>query len=615
MLSIIVYTETILIMMMPMKTLQECSADCIAQALLNSPCVTHLATSAFRGHVDSSQKEVIYQCLVDLKEHLSSLKCTNSGGISIPASWLLKQRIASVAEYVSCQSQIDFLKASILKLLLFEEFVLSTGVEWEGSENVSEDNEGDFVFEYSMSDVAYLNAFIRVLKSFGPFPVERVILAFEFRDAEDMKSVLQALFSSCTKIKSIHLAGKCVNVVALSNLKCFSKQLEELVLIDSYSSLTKDTFCVSLLGRPWIEYISSHDGRNSCLEPQFPALRHLWYQRQNSNQSWNDSFIKTAILTYYPNLKTLNWRVNEFNHNYALTKVPGLSGKQYNLESLLLTTVDLVDSNRSAASDRLICSVDVGYLPQLFPGLQDVSLVFARSPDCQCSRSELKGPCKGRASQIIETLTNVLSDCSKIESLTAGGDIVHLESILLPVLSLYGHRLRSLGLRLHITATTTQQHIMNILSLCPHLENITITGNGFYQRTYPSFEKPVKRPRVKTLQLMLNASHPDNIELMQMFLSSCSDIKNLCISALAIDSLHAIVDGNKAIHLSSLILPVLENISVADIDDHVCIILKNYPNLQYIYVPRKLKKWRTFQEKLWNRGIIVKFTDLLVNSF
>ncbi|KAK7081275.1 hypothetical protein SK128_003205 [Halocaridina rubra] len=598
--------------MMPMKNLQECASDCIALTLLHSPCVTQLATSAFRGQINASQKDVICRCLDELKDHLSSLKSTSSSSISTPAAWVLKQRISSVAEFISCQSQLDFLKASILKLLLFDEFVLSTGVEWEGNENISEDNDRDFLFEYSVSDVAYLNAFIRVLKSFGPFPVEKVMLAFDFRDAEDLKSVLQALFSSCTNIRSIHLAGKCVSVVALSQLKCFSKQLEELVLIDSYSSLTKDMFCVSMLGRPWIEYISSHDGRNSCLEPQFPALRHLWYQRQCSNQNWNDSFIKTAILAYYPNLKTLNWRVNEFNHNYALTKVPGLSGKQYNLESLLLTTVDLADSSKNAAANRLICSVDVGFLPQMFPGLQDVSLVFARGSDCQCSRSELKGPCKGRAAQIIETLTNVLSDCSKIESLTAGGDIVHLESILLPVLNLHGHRLKSLGLRLHSTATTTQQHIMSILSLCPHLENITLTGSSSYQRIYPFSGK---WPKVKTLQLMLNVSLPDNTELMQMFLSSCSYVENLCLSASAFDKLNVIVSKHHADTLTSLILPMLDSVSLNDIDEHMFIILKNYPNLQYIYVPRKLKKWRIFQQKLWNRGVIVKFTDLLANGF
>lgn len=597
-----------------MKSLQEWAADCIAQHLLHSTCVTQLATSAFRGQIGSTQKQIISQSLRDLKLHLSSFECTTSTSISNPASRLLKQRIASVADYISCQSQVNFLKASILKLLLLEEFVLSTGVEWEGRNMSWGDNE-DFVFEYSTSDVAYLNAFIRVLQTFGPFPVEKVVISFDFQDTDDMKSVLQALFNSCTKIKSIHLAGKCVHLIALSKLKCFSKQLEELVMIDSFGALTKDVFCVSLLGRPWIEYISSHDGRNSCLEPQFPALRHLWYQRQNSHKSWNDSLIKTAILTYYPNLKTLNWRVNDFNHNYALTKIPGLSGKQYNLESLMLTTVDLSDSHRNSVTDRLICSVDVGYLPQSFPGLQDVSLVFARATDCQCSRSELRSPCKTRATQIIETLTNVLNECSKIESLTAVGDIVHLESILHPVLSLHGHRLKSLGLRLHSTATTTQQHIISITSLCPHLENITVTGSASYGGAVLGSHTNYKWPKVKNLQLMLNAMQPENIELIRMFLSACCFVESLCISILAIENLGVIINEHKANNIVVLILPALENISDADIDDHVCVILKNCPKLRYIYVPRKLKRWRHLQEKLWNRGIAVKFTDLLASGF
>lgn len=520
-----------------------------------------------------------------------------------------------MAEYISCQSQVNFLKASILKLLLLEEFVFCTGVEWEGRDVTWGDSEGDFIFEYSTSDVAYLNAFIRVLQTCGPFPVEKVIISFDFKDTDDMKSVLQALFKSCTKIRSIHLAGKSVHLVSLSKLKCFSKQLEELVLIDSFGSLTKDVFCVSLLGRPWIEYISSHDGRNSCLEPQFPALKHLWYQRQNSHQNWNDNFIKTAILTYYPNLKTLNWRVNDFNHNYALTKIPGLSGKQYNLESLLLTTLDLSDSHRNSATDRLICSVDVGYLPQLFPGLQDVSLVFARGTDCQCSRCELRGPCKMRATQIIETLTNVLSECSKIEALTAGGDIVHLQSILHPVLSLHGHRLKSLGLQLHSTATTTQQHIISIVSLCPNLENIAITGNGSYEGILLGSHIKCKWPKVKTLQFMLNAAHPENVELMQMFLSACCFVENLCISTFAIENLRAIINEHKGNHIMVLILPVLDTVSEGDTDDHLCVILKHCPKLRYIYVPRKLKRWRCLQEKLWNRGVTVKFTDLLANGF
>ncbi|XP_042242897.1 uncharacterized protein LOC121880013 [Homarus americanus] len=600
--------------MTPMKSLQEWAADCIAQHLLHSMCVTQLATSAFRGQIGSSQKEIIARTLKDLKLHLSSLECTASASISNPASRLLKQRIASVAEYISCQSQVNFLKASILKLLLLEEFVLSTGVEWEGRNMTWEENE-DFVFEYSTSDVAYLNAFIRVLQTFGPFPVEKVVISFDFQDTDDMKSVLQALFHSCTKIRSIHLAGKSVHLVALSKLKCFSKQLEELVLIDSFGSLTKDVFCVSLLGRPWIEYISSHDGRNSCLEPQFPALKHLWYQRQNSHQNWNDSLIKTAILTYYPNLKTLNWRVNDFNHNYALTKIPGLSGKQYNLESLLLTTVDLSDSHRNSATDRLICSVHVGFLPQLFPGLQDVSLVFARGTDCQCSRCELRSPCKTRATQIIETLSNVLSECSKIESLTAVGDIVHLESILQPVLSVHGHRLKSLGLRLHSTATTTQQHIVSIVSLCANLENITITGNESYGGRLSGGHMKYKWPKVKTLQFMLNAAYLENVDLMQMFLSACCFVENLCISIFAFENLCAIINEYKADNIVVLILPVLDKVSDIDIDDHICLILKHCPKLRFIYVPRRLKRWRYLQERLWNRGVTVKFTELLANGF
>ncbi|XP_045591241.1 uncharacterized protein [Procambarus clarkii] len=549
----------------------------------------------------------------DLKQYLSSLECTTSTSISNPASRLLKRRIASVADYISCQSQVNFLKASILKLLLLEEFVLSTGVEWEGRNMTWEDND-DFIFEYSTSDVAYLNAFIRVLQTFGPFPVERAVISFDFQDTDDMKSVLQALFSSCTKIKSIHLAGKCVHLVALSKLKCFSKQLEELVMIDSFGSLTKDVFCVSLLGRPWIEYISSHDGRYSCLEPQFPALRHLWYQRQNSHQNWNDSLIKTAILTYYPNLKTLNWRVNDFNHNYALTKIPGLSGKQYNLESLLLTTVDLSDLHRNSVTDRLICSVDVMYLPQLFPGLQDVSVIFSRGTDCQCSRSELKSPCKTRASQSIETLDNIMLACRNIESLTAVGDIVHLESILHPVLSHHGHRLKSLGLRLHSTATTTQQHIISIASLCPDLENITITGSASYGGIISGSHTHNKWPKVKNLQLMLNVMQPENVELIRMLLSACCFVESLCIGILAIDNLCAIISEHKTENIEVLILPVLDDISDVDIDDHLCVILKHCPKLHYIYVPRKLKRWRLLQEKLWNRGIAVKFTDLLASG-
>ncbi|XP_047492715.1 uncharacterized protein LOC125041642 [Penaeus chinensis] len=596
--------------MTQMKTLQEWSADCIAQSLLHSECVTQLATSAFRGQISPTQKAVICKSLKSLKLHLSSLDCSSSGSISNPASRLLKQRIASVAEYISCQSQLNFLKASILKLLLLEEFVLSTGVEWKENTSWGDEDE-DFVFEYSTSDVAYLNAFIRVLKTFGPFPVEKAVISFDFRDTDDMKSVLQALFSSCTKIKSIHLAGKSVHLVALSNLKCFSKQLEELVLIDSFGALTKDVFCVSLLGRPWIEYISSHDGRNSCLEPQFPALKHLWYQRKNSHQNWNDSFIKTAILTYYPNLKTLNWRVNDFNHNYALTKIPGLSGKQYNLESLLLTAVDLSDSR----SNSMICSVDVGFLPQLFPGLQDVSLVFTRGFDCQCSRSEMLGPCTTRATQIIETLSNLLLDCSKIESLTAGGDVLHLESILLPILTQHGHRLKSLGLQLHSTAITTQQHIMSIVSLCPYLESITISGNELYHGVYAKTQRRGSWPRVKSLHFMLNATHPENVELMRMFISSCCFVESLCISTYCIENLHTIVNDITSDHIIALILPVLDDVSPVDIDDHICSVLKQFPNLRYIYVPRKLKKWRNLQEKLWNRGVTVKFTDLLANGF
>ncbi|MPC39705.1 hypothetical protein E2C01_033250 [Portunus trituberculatus] len=43
--------------MIPMKSLQEWAADCIAKSLLNSLCVTRLAISAFRCSVDSSQRE------------------------------------------------------------------------------------------------------------------------------------------------------------------------------------------------------------------------------------------------------------------------------------------------------------------------------------------------------------------------------------------------------------------------------------------------------------------------------------------------------------------------------------------------------------------------------
>lgn len=534
---------------------------------------------------------------------MSSLECN-------PVSRLLKQRIASVAEYVSYQSHVNFLKASILKLLLSEEFVLSTGVEPTDSETWG-DSDGDFIFEYSTSDEAYLKAFIRALQKFGPFPVEKVVISFDFQDTEDMKSVLQALFNSCTKIRSIHLAGKSVHHVSLSNLKCISKQLEELVLIDSFGSLTKDVFCVSLLGRPWIEYISSHDGRKSCLEPQFPALKHLRYQRQNSHQNWNDNFIKTAILTYYPNLKTLNWCVNDFHHNYALTKIPGLSGKQYNMESLLLTTVDLSDSHSSSPTHRMICNVDVGILPQIFPGLQDVSLVFTRGKDCQCSRSELRAPCESRASQVIETLTNVLCECSKVECLTASGDIVHLESVLHRVLSLHGHRIKSLSLWLHSTATTTQQHIFSIVSLCPNLENITVTGNGSFGGSLSESHRKCRWPKVKTLQFMLCDIPPENTKLMRVFLSACRYVENLNISAFSIESLCEVIGGHKADSVTILILPVLDDISDMDLDEHIRVMLQHYPGLRYIYVPRKVKRWRCLQQKLWNRGVTVKFTDLL----
>ncbi|KAK4316058.1 hypothetical protein Pmani_012763 [Petrolisthes manimaculis] len=609
-----------------MKNLQDWAADCLAHNLLHSVCLTQLATYAFRGQVGATQKEIVSKCLRELKLYLSSLECADPcSSISNPASRLLKHRIASVAEYTSCQSHLNFLRASILKLLLFEEFVLSTGVEKEGGgggagEDVAWEDGGDggsdFSYEYS-SDLAYLSAFVRVLQTLGPFPVEKVIICFNFQDSDDMKSVLQALFTNCTKIKSIHLAGKSVNLVTLSKLKCFSKQLEELVLIDSFGSLTKDVFCVSLLGRPWIEYISSHDGRNSCLEPQFPALKHLWYQRQNSHQSWNDSFIKSAILTYYPNLKTLNWHVNDFNHNYALTKIPGLSGKQYNLENLLLTSVDLSYCNRSAATSRLICSVDVSYLSQLFPGLQDVSLIFRRNPDCQCSRSELRGPCETRATQIIETLTNVLSECKKVESLTVGGDILHLESILHPILTVYGDRLKSLGLRLLSMASNTQHLILSILSLCRNLENITITGNGLIEGHSPRTGTfgLCKWPKVKSLHFMLSVAHVENIELMQVFLSACCFVESLCISVYSIKNLCAVISEEKANYICVLILPVLDNVSDTDIDEQFCVILKHCPRLEFIYVPRKLKRWRYLQEKLWNRGITVKFTDLLVSGF
>ncbi|KAG7157417.1 hypothetical protein Hamer_G005841, partial [Homarus americanus] len=50
--------------MTPMKSLQEWAADCIAQHLLHSMCVTQLATSAFRGQIGSSQKEIIARTLV-----------------------------------------------------------------------------------------------------------------------------------------------------------------------------------------------------------------------------------------------------------------------------------------------------------------------------------------------------------------------------------------------------------------------------------------------------------------------------------------------------------------------------------------------------------------------
>lgn len=602
--------------MTPMKSLQEWAADCIAKSLLHSLCVTRLATSAFRCQVDSSQRETITQCLKNLRVHLSSLECTTaSTNISNPVSRLLKQRIASVAEYISCQSQMNFLKASILKLLLLEEFVLSTGVVWEGKNALTgEDSDGDFNIEYSSSDAAYLDAFIRVLETLGPFPVEKVVICFDFQDTDYMKSVLQALFKSCTKIKSIHLAGKSVHLIALSKLKSISKQLEELVLIDSFGSLTKDVFCVSLLGRPWIEYISSHDGRYNCLEPQFPVLKHLWYQRQNSHHGWNDSFIKTAILTYYPNLRTLNWHVNDLNHNYALTKIPGLSGKQYNLENLLLTSVDLSDSNRNTASNRLICSVDVGYLSQLFPGLLDVSLVFSRGRDCQCSRSELRGPCEARASQIIETLTNVLSECKKVESLTAGGDILHLDSILHPILSVYGYRLKSLGLRLLSTATTKQEDIVSIVSLCLNLENITITGNGTLEGKPARTRSECKWPKVRTLHFMLSVTHQENIELMQMFISASCFVETLSLSTFSLRSLCSILCRQTNIPVTTLILPMLDDISDSDLDDHLCVILKHCPRMRHMYVPRRLKRWRHLQEKLWNRGVTVKFTDLLVGE-
>lgn len=506
------------------------------------------------------------------------------------------------------------MKASILKLLLLEEFVLSTGVVWDNRSTTGEDSDGDFNIEYSSSDAAYLYAFIRVLETLGPFPVEKAVICFDFKDTDDMKSVLQALFKSCTKIKSIHLAGKSVHLIALSRLKSISKQLEELVLIDSFGSLTKDVFCVSLLGRPWIEYISSHDGRYNCLEPQFPVLKHLWYQRQNSHYGWNDSFIKTAILTYYPNLRTLNWHVNDLNHNYALTKIPGLSGKQYNLENLLLTSIDLSDSNRNTASNRLICSVDVEYLSQLFPGLLDVSLVFSRGRDCQCSRSELGGPCEVRASQIIETLANVLSECTKVESLTAGGDILHLSSILHPVLSVYGHRLKSLGLSLLSTATTKQEDVVSIISLCPNLENITITGNGTLEGKPAKTQFQCKWPKVRTLQFLLSVTHPENIELIQMFISASCFVESLSVSTFCLGKLCSIICRQTTIPVTTLILPMLDDISDSELDDQLCVILKHCPRVHQMYVPRRLKGWRHLQEKLWNRGVTVKFTDLLVGG-
>lgn len=116
---------------------------------------------------------------------------------------------------------------------------------------------------------------------------------------------------------------------------------------------------------------------------------------------------------------------------------------------------------------------------------------------------------------------------------------------------------------------------------------------------------------MKTLQFMMSAVHVENTELMQVFLSACCDVENLYISVFSLENLCEVISGHKTDHVTVLILPMLDKISDVDLNQHISIALQHYPRLRYIYVPRKLKRWRYLQEKLWNCGVTVKFTDLL----
>lgn len=606
--------------MAPLKSLQEWSADTVAECVFQSRHVSQLARAAFVTHMQPNKLESNQSCLRDLKENLNSFGCISTNShknchescLSGPTSRILKERIACVAENLSTRSQMDFIKASILKLLVVEEFSLCSKVNLNKYQGLDDENDFDYFVE-DIGDTQYLEAFIRLVKQYGPFSVEKIVVTYEFSDTDHMQYVLAALFKSCTETKSIHLAGKSVHVITLSLLKCFSQELKELVLIDSFGMLTKDAFCVSLLGRPWIEYISSHDGRNSCLEAKFPSLQRLWYQRSSGPRSWNDCYMKTAVMAYYPNLKGLNWRINDFSHSYSLTRFPGLSGQQYSIESLLLTTEDLSCLPKSVKSSELMASVDVCQLPQLFPGLQDISLVFSRTVECKCDRSEIRPSCESKVSEISETLCRLFDDCNKIESLTAGGNVVHLDSILLPILRIFGRRLKSLGLQLHSSASVRAQNIIDMISLCPNLENLAIIG--VIDASLFENISMVSMPKVKVLQLLLNTRKENIFKLMNMLITSCIYVKTLCLGICSTSNLHQIFDGTNCKSVTTLILPSLYDMNFGEIASFIEICGSHFPVLRTVYVVRQLKIWRLLQEKLWNFGITVKFTDVLVNAF
>ncbi|CAL4159144.1 unnamed protein product, partial [Meganyctiphanes norvegica] len=608
------------VIMAPIKSLQEWSADCVAECVLQSRHVSQLAKAAFVTYMQPDKYESNLACLRELKEQLNNFGCISTNShqdchgscLSGPTSRILKERIGSVAENQSTISQMDFIKSSILKLLVLEEFSLYSRVNLNRNQGFDDLNDFDNFVE-DISDTGYLEAFIRILERYGPFSVEKMVITYEFTDTDCMKYVLEALFNNCTEIKSIHLAGKSVHVIALSLLKCFSQQLIELVLIDSFGILTKDAFCVSLLGRPWIEYISSHDGRNSCLEAKFPSLQRLWYQRSSGPRSWNDCYMKTAVMAYYPNLKGLNWRISDFSHSYSLTRFPGLSGQQYSIESLLLTTEDLSSLPKSEKSSKLMASVDVCLLPQLFPGLQDISLVFSRPVECKCERSEMRTTCESKINEISETLCRVFADCNKIESMTAGGNVVHLDSILLPILKIFGRKLKSLGLQLHSSASVRAENVINIISLCPNLESLAISG--VVDASLCESISMMSRPKVKVLQLLLNTRQEHCFKLMNMLVTGCIYVQTLCIGICSTSNLHQIFDGANCKSLTTLILPSLYEINYSDIASFIEICGSCFPALKTVYVVRQLKCWRLLQEKLWNFGITVKFTDVLVNAF